>query len=77
MEDKSLALQILEDYKKQNKRQFVVICVLLAIIFTFIGGLVYVVTNYDFGYEEYVEDIDTGHGNICVGDECRNGDLNA
>lgn len=77
MEDKSLALQILEDYKKQNKRQFVIICTLLAIIFTFIGGLVYVVTNYDFSYEDYVTDVDTGQGNICVGDDCENGDINA
>lgn len=76
MEDKSFALSILEDYKKQNKRLFVIICILLTIIFLFVGGLVYVVTNYDFTYEETIQGVDTGNGNACIGDNCGNGDIN-
>lgn len=76
MQDKSFALQILEDYKKQNKRQFVVICILLIINFLFVGGIVYVITNYDFSYEETIQEVDTGKGNACIGDNCGNGDVN-
>lgn len=74
MEDKSLALQILEDYKKQNKRQFVIICILLAIIFTFVAGLVYVVTNYDFSYEDTVLTGDNNNYNSDIGGDVINGD---
>lgn len=76
MEDKSFALSILEDYKKQNKRLFVIICILLTIIFLFVGGLVYVVTNYDLTYGETIQEVDTGNGNACIGDNCGNGDIN-
>ena len=74
MEDKSLALQILEDYKKQNKRQFVIIGILLAIIFTFVAGLVYVVTNYDFSYEDTVLTGDNNNYNSDIGGDVINGD---
>lgn len=74
MEDKSLALQILEDYKKQTKRQFFIICILLAIIFTFVAGLVYVVTNYDFSYEDTVLTGDNNNYNSDIGGDVINGD---
>lgn len=74
--DKSFAMQILEDYKKQTKRQFVIICILLFIIFLFVGGLVYVVTNYDFTYEDTSSEARTDTGNACIGDSCNNGEIN-
>lgn len=74
--DKSFAMQILEDYKKQTKRQFVIICILLFIIFLFVGGLVYVVTNYDFTYEDTSVEAITDKGNACIGDSCNNGEIN-
>lgn len=74
--DKSFAMQILEDYKKQTKRQFVIICILLFIIFLFVGGLVYVVTNYDFTYEDTSSEAITDTGNACIGDSCNNGEIN-
>lgn len=74
--DKSFAMQILEDYKKQTKRQFVIICILLFIIFLFVGGLVYVVTNYDFTYEDASAEAITDTGNACIGDSCNNGEIN-
>lgn len=74
--DKSFAMQILEDYKKQTKRQFVIICILLFIIFLFVGGLVYVITNYDFTYEDTSVEAITDTGNACIGDSCNNGEIN-
>ena len=72
----SFALEILNDYKKQTKRLFVIICILITIIFLFVGGLVYVITSYDFTYEETIQEVDTGNGNACIGDNCGNGDIN-
>lgn len=72
MEEKSIAYSIVEDYKKSNKRKDIMIFVLLGIIALFVGGLVYIVTNYDFSYEETYAETDTG--NACVGDNCSNGD---
>ena len=74
MEDKSFASYILEDYKKQNKRQFVIICILLGIIFTFVAGLDYVVTNYDFSYEDTVLTGDNNNYNSDIGGDVINGD---
>ena len=75
----SFAREILQDYKLQNENLFKlnkslikVICVLLLIIFLFVGGLVYFITNYDLTYEE----VSTDTGNACIGDNCGNGDIN-
>ena len=75
----SFAREILQDYKLQNENLFKinkslikVICVLLLIIFLFVGGLVYFITNYDLAYEE----VSTDTGNACIGDKCGNGDIN-
>lgn len=68
MEEKSFAMEMLNDYKKQNKRQFAVICILLAIITLFVGGLVYVVTNYDFSYENTEMSTSVGDNNYVGND---------
>ena len=49
MEEQSFALDLLRDYKKQNKRQFIVILVILTMWFVTIGYLVYVLN--DIGVE--------------------------
>lgn len=72
MEDKSIALSIVEDYKRSNKRKDIMIFFLIAIIGLFVGGLIYVITNYDFSYEETYAETDAD--NACVGDNCDNGD---
>lgn len=41
LQEQSLALELLKDYKKQNKRQFIVILVILGMWFSTIGYLVY------------------------------------
>lgn len=71
----SFAMEILKDYKKQNKRQFIVILVLVICwISTVLLFAYYINTN---GYEVITETADTGQGgNACVGDKCNNGEIN-
>lgn len=45
MQEESLAKQILQDYKKQNKRQFIVILVILIMWFATIGYLIYILND--------------------------------
>jgi hypothetical protein len=48
--EQSFASEILQDYKKANKRQFVVILVILTMWFATIGYLIYILN--DIGYVE-------------------------
>lgn len=41
----SFAMDLLKDYKKQNKRQFIIILVILGMWFATIGYLVYVLND--------------------------------
>ena len=64
MENNSFALELIQDYKKQNKRQFIVILIILIMWFSTIGYLVYILN--DIGVEETTEttitqDIDDVH----------------
>ena len=45
IQEESFATQILQDYKKQNKRQFIVILVILGMWFATIGYLVYILND--------------------------------
>ena len=49
MQEESFATQILKDYKKQNKRQFIIILVILGMWFATIGYLIYILN--DIGVE--------------------------
>lgn len=73
-ENMSFAMEILKDYKRINKVKDVLIFVLIGIITLIIGGIVYVITNYDFSYENANATTDTG--NTCIGDSCNNGEIN-
>lgn len=72
MEEKSLAMELIQDYKKANKRQFIIILVILTMWFITIGYLVY--TLNDIGTTETttsqeIEDVDTiENSNISNGD---------
>jgi len=58
-------MELLTDQKKQNKRQFIIILVILGMWLTTIGYLVYVLN--DIGTEtttQEVTDIDSVDGNI-------------
>ena len=50
VKEQSLAMELLSDYKKANKRQFIIILVILTMWFSTIGYLVYVLN--DIGVEE-------------------------
>lgn len=50
---KSFAMELLNDYKKTNKRQFIIILVILSMWVATIGYLVYLLN--DIGYEEITE----------------------
>ena len=70
MEEKSFAMEMLSDYKRQNKRLFIIIIVILTMWFATIGYLVCVLN--DIGTETITEetttqeitDFDTVDGNI-------------
>lgn len=45
LREKSIAMELLSDFKKQNKRQFIIILVILALWFITIGYLVYILND--------------------------------
>lgn len=73
IQEESFATQILHDYKMQNKRQFIIILVILGMWFATIGYLIYilndigVVTETDTIDIDNVEAIDNSH--IKIGDD--------
>lgn len=78
MEEKGLALELLADYKKANKRQFIIILVLIVMWFLTIGYLVY--TLNDIGTVETttqeVSDFDSINGDVVNGDNQANKNSN-
>lgn len=48
IEQNSFALELLKDYKKANKRQFIIILVILGMWFLTIGYLVYLLNDIDY-----------------------------
>jgi len=49
MKNDSFAMELIKDYKKQNKRQFIIILVILTMWFATIGYLIYI--SNDIGVE--------------------------
>lgn len=68
IQEESLAMELLKDQKKQNKRQFIVILVILGMWFATIGYLVYILNDIGTITEETttqeITDFDTINGNI-------------
>ena len=70
MEKTSFAMEMLSDYKKQNKRLFIIIIIILTMWLATIGYLVYVLN--DIGTEtiteetttQEIQDVETVDGNI-------------
>ena len=65
IQEQSFAMELLTDQKRQNKRQFIIILVILGMWFATIGYLLYVLN--DIGTEtttQEVTDIDSVGGNI-------------
>lgn len=66
----SFASEILQDYKKANKRMFVIIIVILVMWFGTIGYLVYLLN--DIGTIEVTQENEDGYNNYIGND----GDIN-
>lgn len=76
IQEQSLAMELLQDARKTNKRMFIIIIVILAMWFVSIGLFIYYINTT--GYEETITETtetDDG-GNACVGDNCNNGVIN-
>jgi uncharacterized membrane protein len=71
VKEQSFALEILSDYKKANKRQFIIILVILSLWFLTIGYLIYVLNDIGSTTDtidiQDVETIDSSH--IKIGDD--------
>lgn len=70
VEQTSFAYELLSDYKKQNKRLFVVILVILSMWFATIGYLVYVLNDIGVIEEttEVTQDNENGYNNFIGND---------
>lgn len=53
VKNESFASEILRDYKKANKRQFVIILVILTMWFATIGYLVYILNDIGVIYDSF------------------------
>ena len=56
LQEQSLALELLKDYKKQNKRQFIIILVILGMFTALLGYTIYLLN--DFGVSTATDTID-------------------
>ena len=65
MQEHSFDMELLKDQKKQNKRQFIIILVILGMLFATIGYLVYVLndTNTETTSTTETYDMSTEEGN--------------
>lgn len=66
VKEESLAMSLLSDYKKDKKRLFIIILVILSFWFATIGYLVYVLNDIGVIEEttQEITDFDTINGNV-------------
>ena len=72
MENESLALGLLRDSSKRNKRTFAVLLIVIFLWFATIVSFVWYINQFDY-VTEYTNSTNNG-GNACIGDNCINGD---
>lgn len=58
LQEQSLALELLKDYKTQNKRQFIIILVILGMFTTLLGYTIYLLNDFGVSTETDTIDID-------------------
>jgi len=71
VEETSFAMDLLKDYKTQNKRQFIIILVILGMWFATIGYLVYVLNDIgtiEETTQEVTQENDNGNNNFIGND---------
>lgn len=78
VKEQSFAMELLGDFKKQNKRQFIIILVLISLWFATIGYLVYVLNDIGTIEETTVtQDNSNGYNNYIGNDgDIINGETN-
>lgn len=78
IKEQTFAMELLHDQRKQNKRQFIVILVILTMWFASIGLFIYYIntTGYEVVTESTEVENESGNANACVGDKCNNGEIN-
>lgn len=72
-EEKSLAYELLEDSKKQNKRSFILIMILIIILFLSNMGWLFYINQFDFTTE--YTDVDNGNGVTTYLENSQSGDI--
>ena len=77
IEHQSLAMEILKEQRKSNKRLFISLIVVLCMWFVTIGAFVYYINTTDYVEITETAEVDNqdGNANACVGDNCNNGDV--
>jgi hypothetical protein len=75
VKEQSLAMEILKEQKKNNKRLFIALIVVLCMWLATIGAFLYYINTTDYVEVEEIADTCEG-GNACVGDSCNNGEIN-
>ena len=75
MKEQSLAMELLQDYKKANKRMFIIIIIILTMWFATIGYLVYILNDIgtiETTTQQVEQENEEGNNNFIGG----NGDIN-
>ena len=72
VKEKSIALELLADFKKQNKRQFIVILVILAMFTALLGYTIYLLNDIgtieETTTQEVSQDNENGNNNFIGND---------
>ena len=66
--DESLAMQLLEDFKRQNKRQFIVILVILGLFTCLLGYTIYLLNDINTEETIITQDNADGYNNYIGND---------
>ena len=68
IQEHSFAMELLKDQKKQNKRQYIIILVILGMWFATIGYLVYVLNDIGTETTEVTQENSDGNNNFIGND---------
>lgn len=68
LQEQSLALELLKDYKKQNKRQFVIILVILGMFTALLGYTIWLLNDISVETTEVTQDTSNGNNNFIGND---------
>lgn len=68
IQEHSFAMELLKDQKKQNKRQFIIILVILGMWFATIGYLVYILNDIGTETTEVTQENSDGNNNFIGND---------